>query len=897
MTISPHLIDEFGPDSELFNPEQFAASLQGGAIIPTIRAALSAGQTVLEARFDRRENIKDIVRRRAWLIDQIAKALWVHFKFDTNEALALIGVGGYGRGELHPHSDVDLLILLSEHKTEADEESISKFVTLLWDIGLDIGHSVRTVQECADEARNDITIASNLMEARLIAGSKTLFSAMMDATGPDKMWSDKAFFKAKWHEQIVRHHKHNNTEYNLEPDIKNAPGGLRDIQMIGWVAKRHFGATRLSDLVTHGFLTQNEYDILNAGQSFLWELRWALHQINRRGENKLLFDHQRSLARLFGYEDTNANLAVEQFMKRYYRIAMAISQLNEMLLQFFDEAILRADEPTEIVTINPRFQVRNGSIEVTSERVFQQRPSALFEIFVVLANHPEIEGIRASTIRLIRDSRNLIDEKFRNDIRNVTLFIELLRSPHRLFTQLRRMKRFSILGRYIPAFGKVIGQMQYDLFHIYTVDAHTLLVIKNMRQFLLEQSQKQFPLAYSLVRDLPKLELLYIAGLYHDMAKGRGGDHSELGSDESFQFCIHHRLSKWDASLVAWLVKNHLLMSVTAQKKDVSDPEVIQEFATVVGDQIRLKYLYCLTVADICATNPNLWNGWKASLLRQLYIETKRALRRGLENPINKQEWIDEAKSSALKLLLDKTVDLKKAEAMWAGLGDDYFVRDTPSEIAWHSEAIVKHPDDGGPLVLIRETSEEQYHGATQIFVYTKDQPNLFGATVAVLDQLRLTIVDARIITSASNFSLDTYFVLEENGEPIGDDPGRIAEIHDALCNALKDSSRFPDIVQRRIPRQLKSFTVPTQVNLSLDENHQRNVLELITLDRPGLLARIGRIFMENGILLQNARIATLGERAEDVFFITDINHKPFTDKEKCEKLKLAISEQLDKVA
>ncbi|HET8705977.1 MAG TPA: HD domain-containing protein, partial [Pseudomonadales bacterium] len=365
----------------------------------------------------------------------------------------------------------------------------------------------------------------------------------------------------------------------------------------------------------------------------------------RRGENKLLFDHQRSLARLFGYEDTNANLAVEQFMKRYYRIAMAISQLNEMLLQFFDEAILRADEPTEVTSINPRFQIRNGSIEVTSEKVFQQRPSALFELFVILANHPEIESIRASTIRLVRDSRNLIDEKFRNDIRNVTLFIELLRSPHRLFTQLRRMKRFSILGRYIPAFGKVIGQMQYDLFHIYTVDAHTLLVIKNMRQFLLEESQKQFPLAYSLVRDLPKLELLYIAGLYHDMAKGRGGDHSELGSDEAFQFCIHHRLSKWDASLVAWLVRNHLLMSVTAQKKDVSDPEVIQEFAKVVGDQIRLKYLYCLTVADICATNPNLWNGWKASLLRQLYLETKRALRRGLENPINKQEWIDEAKS------------------------------------------------------------------------------------------------------------------------------------------------------------------------------------------------------------------------------------------------------------
>lgn len=897
MLMSPHLIDEFGPDSELFNPEQFAASLKGGAIIPTIRLALNAGQAVLESRFDRRENIKDIVRRRAWLIDQISKQLWIHFEFDKNPAIALIGVGGYGRGELHPHSDVDLLILLSEDKTSVDEESISKFLTLLWDIGLDLGHSVRTIQECADEARNDITIASNLMEARWVAGNKALFTGMMEATAPDKMWSDKAFFKAKWQEQIVRHHKHNNTEYNLEPDIKNAPGGLRDIQMIGWVAKRHFGATRLSDLVTHGFLTQNEYDILNAGQSFLWELRWALHQSCKRGENKLLFDHQRLLARIFGYEDTDANLAVEQFMKRYYRIAMAISQLNEMLLQFFDEAILRVDEPTEITPINARFHIRNGSIESTSDKVFKQRPSSLFEVFVLLATRPEIEGIRASTIRLIRDSRNLIDEKFRNDIRNVTLFIELLRSPHRLFTQLRRMKRYSILGRYIPAFGKVIGQMQYDLFHIYTVDAHTLLVIKNMRQFLLEESQKQFPLAYSLVRDLPKLELLYIAGLYHDMAKGRGGDHSDLGSDEAFQFCIHHRLSKWDASLVAWLVKNHLLMSVTAQKKDVSDPEVIQAFAKTVGDQLRLKYLYCLTVADICATNPNLWNGWKASLLRQLYIETNRALRRGLENPINKQEWIEEAKSSALKLLQDKKVELKTAASIWSNLGEDYFMRDTPSEVAWHTEAIVHHPENGRPLVLIRETSEEQFHGATQIFVYTKDQPNLFGATVAVLDQLRLTIVDARIITSASNFSLDTYFVLEENGEPIGNDPSRISQIHDSLVNALLDSSRFPDIVQRRIPRQLKSFTVPTQVNLGLDDAHQRNVLELTTLDRPGLLARIGRIFMENGVLLQNARIATLGERVEDIFFITDINHKPFTDPEKCETLKRAICEQLDKVA
>jgi len=893
------LVTELKQDPELFDPERFAQWVQElGSVPKAFRHAMKEADTVLNRRFRNMENIKLIIRRRAWTMDQLLQQLWNQLACAKASDIALMAVGGYGRAELHPHSDIDLLILLQDSgNAEQYRADLELFVTQLWDIGLEVGHSVRTIEECTNLARDDITIATNLMESRTLCGNPELGVRMQRATAPDKIWNVVDFFSAKWTEQIARHNKHNNTEYNLEPDIKNAPGGLRDIQTIGWVTKRYFNANRLSDLVNHGFLTAEEYDMLNAGQSFLWEVRYALHILTKRSENRLLFDHQRAVAEILGYRDSNANLAVEKFMKRYYRVALSVSQLNDMLLQHFDEAILRAGQPDTITPINKRFQIRNGFIETTHEKVFEYTPSALLEIFLILAQNEQIEGIRAATIRQIRDHRHLVDDKFRNDIRNISFFMELLRSPNKIYTQLYRMKRYGILGNYIPSFGQVIGQMQYDLFHIYTVDAHSLHVLRNMRMFRHSEVKKDFPIVNMIFHRLPKIELLYIAGLFHDLAKGRGGDHSDLGSVDAYNFCIHHRLSKWDASQVSWLVQHHLLMSLTAQKKDVSDPDVIHEFATKVGDQVRLDYLFALTTADIMATNPNLWNGWRASLLRQLYTETRRALRRGLENPLNRQEWIEETREKALALLLNRGIAREKVVALWEHLGDDYFLRETFADVARHTEAILNHPENGGPLVLLGKADDRNYQGAAEVFVYTQDAPNLFAATVAALSQLNLTIADAKIITSTSNFSLDTYIIMEENGSHIGDDPARAQQIVKKLQKALVDPKKYPEIVHKRMPRALKHFRIPTEVVISNDIAHKRTVLELVALDRPGLLAEIGRIFLDNQVLLQNARIATLGERVEDVFYITDMTGDMIKDPALCARLENSIKEKLDKPA
>ena len=860
----------------------------------THKALLKAVQGQLYERLAAGRDVRLLVREWTDAVDGVLREVWTGHQLDQADDLALIAVGGYGRAELQPCSDVDVLVLHRAQELPADVAAgVAAFITELWDLGLDVGSSVRSLQTCEALAREDITVATNLMESRTLVGDDALRHELQVLTGPDRLWPGRAFFIAKRDEQLARHAKHNNTEYNLEPDLKNAPGGLRDIQTIGWVAKRHFGADTLRDLVGHGFLTEAEFEELDACQCVLWRIRYALNQVTGRNETRILFDYQRRIAELFGHGDTRANRGVEQVMQDYYRAAMRISMLNEMLLQYFEEAILGGDQPADIVPVNARFQLRDGALEVTHEQVFRDHPSALIEAFVILGEQTELIDVRASTIRLLMQNASRIDDDFRRDPANRALFMALLRCQAALFSSLRRMKRYGILGRYIPAFGAIIGKMQYDLFHIYTVDAHTLLVLKNMRRFRYAESLQRFPVVAEVAQRLPKLELLYLAGLFHDIAKGRGGDHSELGAVDARDFCLDHGLSTWDANLVAWLTRHHLIMSVTAQKKDVSDPDVINEFARLVGDEIHLDYLYSLTVADICATNPTLWNSWRSSLLRQLYLQTRQALRRGLVNPIDKSEWIAETRESARRLLAEQGIDARAVEPLWDQLGDDYFLRESASDIAWHTQGILRHDPDSGPLVLIRESHSAQFEGATQIFVYTRDMPNLFAATVAELDQLQLNVLDARIITSTSHYSLDTYIVLDENNARI-EDSHRLAHIGEKLRRSLAQPEQFPAIVERRLPRRLKHFDARTEVYLSNDLAHQRTVVEVVTLDRPGLLARIGRIFMEHGVNLQNARIATLGERAEDVFFLTDSQQHPLSDPDLCERLCAALRTQLD---
>ncbi|MGC3872712.1 [protein-PII] uridylyltransferase [Halomonas sp. GXIMD04776] len=883
----------FEPDETLFDTDDLRSELAASSSpVVLFKQALDTIQSRLDERFHGGADIRDLVHGRAWCLDRLLELAWARHNW-PDDGIALLAVGGYGRGELHPHSDIDLMVLLERDDDTPYREPLSDFITLLWDIGLEIGHSVRSLADCRREAEADVTVITNLIETRTLAGPDRLRETMREQLSSRNMWPSHRFFEAKWQEQIARHRRHNNSEYQLEPNIKSSPGGLRDIQMIGWVAKRHFSLLRYEDVVAQGFMNDAELRILSQGQAFLWQVRYALHMLTGRAEDRLLFDHQRAIAELFGFRDTPERLAVEQFMKRYYRHVTALAGLNDMLLQHFDEVILRADEMLETEPLNARFEIKGGYIQARDDRVFRRRPAALLELFLLMAQHPRIEGVRAQTIRLIRDQRHQIDDAFRNDVRHQSLFMELLRSGGNVPRQLRRMNRYGVLGKYLPEFGQAVGLMQHDLFHIYTVDAHTLRLLKFVQHFREPESREAFPVAATLVHQLPKLELLWIAGLYHDIGKGRGGNHSLLGARDAVEFCERHGLSARDTRLVSWLIEQHLLMSMTAQKRDISDPDVIREFAEQVSDEIRLDYLYVLTVADINATNPTLWNGWRATLLRQLHGETKRALRRGLENPIDRDDWIAETRAEALALLRTLGTDVARVERLWDTLGDDYFVQYQPSEIAWQTQGILEHGDSTLPLIMISAPAEDSSEGGTKVFIHTRSVNDLFAASAAAIDQLDLSIHDARIATSSSDWTLNTFIVLDNHDEPIRD-ASRLEDIRRHLVEELDDPDDYPQIVNRHTPRQLKHFRVPTRVLIEQDPANERTVLELIAPDRPGLLARVGRIFMEQEIALSAAKIVTLGERVEDVFFITDRNGAPLMDRSRQTRLRERLCEALD---
>jgi [protein-PII] uridylyltransferase len=840
------------------------AALEGGQFSPiTFRQVLDQGTELLKDRFVADEPIEDLVRDRARLVDIALRAAWVNHAGTFAEDLALVAVGGYGRGELHPSSDIDIMVLLPKSDSSAWQPDIERFLTFLWDIGLEVGHSVRSIDDCQRESLADISVATTLFEARLLAGPEPLFAGMRRALAPDRLWSSQDFFEAKCKEQTERHHRYFDTAYNLEPNVKSSPGGLRDIQTIGWVAKRHFGTDTLDELVAHGFLTREELRKLQAAQSFLWRVRFGLHVLTGRREDRLLFDYQIKLAKLFGYEDASFTLAVEQLMQKYYRTVMDISLLNEMLLQLFREAILTQSGPP--LPINARFQIRNDYLEVTHPEVFARSPSALLELFVLLQQHPQLRGVRAETIRLIGTHVWLIDEEFRQNPRHHRLFIEILCAPVGVTHELRRMNLYGVLGRYIPAFGRVVGRMQYDLFHAYTVDAHTLFVVSNLRRFAMPKFNHEFPALSQIMQSLPRQEVAYLAALFHDIAKGRGGDHSDLGAVDAEAFCLEQGMGRYEARLVAWLVRNHLILSITSQKKDISDPDVVQEFARHVGDQVHLDYLYVLTVADVRGTNPKLWNSWKARLFEEFYERTKRALRRGLETPIDQDELIRETQEQALAKL-PSGLGRAQATAVWSRWTEAYFLRFAPEEIAWHTALLAERsPNDDAPLVAVRQLTDR---GGTAVLTYTPRRLRSFARSTGLLDQMGLNVVDARVITSANGFNLETYVVLEDNGTVIVD-PSRIRDIERGLLRVLQQIEDLPTAVTRRAPRQVRMFWTPTQVNFSVDTRNARTILELIAADRPGLLSEVGRVFRTERVAINGAKIMTVGERAEDVFYVT----------------------------
>lgn len=854
------------------------------------KSLIQANNAELARQFRAGTSITRLIRARADFMDGLLLAAWKQQLGEFADGLSLIAVGGYGRQELHLHSDIDLLVLLPDDDGEMLAEPdyqprLAEFFRFLWDIGLKLGQAARTVASCVELARADQTVMTNLLEARLLHGSEPLFNTLLARLGPEHLWPSPAFFEAKMEEQQARYAKYHDTAYNLEPNIKEGPGGLRDIQIIGWIIKRHYNSRDLRDLIVHGWLTAAEFDELLEAQNFLWQVRFALHALTGRSEDRLLFDYQKDLARQFGHDDADINEAVEHFMQRYFRTVVGLERLNEMVLQLFKEVILHNQDESLMLPINSCFQAVNHYIEALHPRVFAENPLALLEIFLLLQQNSDLQGIRASTIRLIRQHLYLIDENFRSNPDACKLFMEILRQPGGITHQLRRMNRYGLLAAYLPAFGNVVGRMQYDLFHVYTVDEHTLFVIRNLRRFALERHRSENPHCYEIFQLIERPEILYIAALFHDIAKGSGGDHSLLGEGIAGDFCRRHNISEDDTRLVQWLVRHHLLMSMTAQRKDINDPEVIREFATVVGDPSYLNHLYLLTVADIRATNPNLWNSWKGALLRELFTATRWAFRRGLENPLDLAEKIRASREESRALLHRLGLRESSIDQVWRTFVDDYFLRYLPDEIAWHTIAIASTQEQDLPLVLLRPVSQR---GSAEVFLYAQDQDFIFSHSTAVLDQLGLTIFDAKVITTGNGFVLSSYHVLEQSGAPIRDQHRQV-QICAKLRECLLHPTEEPIAVQRREPRVIKHFTVPTQVYFHEDPHNRHTIIELIATDRPGLLSKVGQAFDRSHIRLRNAKISTIGSRAEDIFYITDENDHPLTDdarkKQLCQNL------------
>jgi len=878
--------------TDIFNSSDFASQLkaQPDQLLSLLKQTIQYGEQAIKQAFDNGASTLEIVNTRALFIDSVLIEVFTQQFADCDQPIALIAVGGYGRGELHPASDIDLMLLLREPENTQTKQQLEHFLMLLWDSKLDIGHSVRTLNECIDEATKDITVVTNLMESRLLSGDSSLFDDMLNATGPEQIWNSKDFFKAKLDEQTQRHRKFGDTAYNLEPNIKENPGGLRDLQMIGWVAKRHFGTRNLPKLAAHNFLSQAELATLNECQTYLWKIRTHLHFITGKHEDRLLFDLQRQLAEAFGYEDGANNLAIEQFMQKYYRTVLKLERLNELLLQLFRQEILYTDEQEEPVIINRRFHMINGYIAARHENAFVEHPSSLLEIFLIMELRPEIRGVHAQTIRMIREHKHLIDDKFRASQTAKQLFIDIITQPRGVTHELRRMNRYGILAAYIPAFEQIVGRMQYDLFHAFTVDQHTLFVVRNMRRLSVAAFAHEHPLASGIFHHLKNPELLYLAGLFHDIAKGRGGNHANLGAVDAEEFCLNHGRSPEDSQFVGWLIKKHLLMSMVAQRKDISDPEVIYAFANEVGSLEHLDNLYLLTMCDIRATNPKQWNSWKDNLLSELYHKAASAIKAGLDNPIQREIVSHETRTSATRMLAKLGVVSEELNTLWTPFPDDYFINHTPDEISWHSLILL---DNKQPMPKINARISQREEA--EIFIYNESNDRGFAIIASTLELLSLNIADAKINLTENNFAISSFKVLEEDGSSPSEQY-RMAEIIEKLQSRLDPKNEMEAIrsPNRMLSRTQKNFSVNTEIRFEQLVGNDITVLTIISTDRPGLLASIAQAFAACEIHIHHAKIATAGEKALDSFYITDKNFNPLLDDASMENLKSTLLQYLN---
>ena len=827
------------------------------------KKALLQGREILHRQYSQNANSAALLRGYCRLVDGLLRQVWKEMAFPSS--IALLAVGGYGRGYLFPGSDIDLLVLLPAKGNNVDtvdnatKSRLEKWVGLLWDMGLEVGHSVRTLAECTEESYKDITVQTSLLEARRLAGSRQLFSVfshtMMAALNPQE------FFSAKQLEQQQRHGRYHEATYNLEPNLKESPGGLRDLQNILWVSRAAGLGKSWSDLVKGGFITRQEARLAKRHESILQDLRIRLHYLTGRREDRLLFDYQTLLAKEFKITDKPPRRAGELLMQRYYLAAKSVTQINTILLLTLRAEIFPAADLIPII-INERFQKRGEFLELRDENIFKKDPGVVLESVLLLQQHPELKARSVTTLRALWHSTLFINSAFRHDLRNCALFMEILRQPRGLTRELRFMSRYGILGRYIPVFGRIVGQMQHDLFHVYTVDEHIIMVVRNLRRFMASEFAHEYPLCSQLISEFDRPEMLYIAGLFHDIAKGRSGDHSLLGKKDAKRFCTQHGISVEDTELVTWLVENHLIMSATAQKQDLSDMEVIAGFAACVRDERRLIALYLLTVADIRGTSPKVWNTWKGKLLEDLFWATRRYLS---GEPDYVGGALENRKIRVLELLQLEAIPADAHERLWSELDTTYFLQHDPQEIAWHTHQLYSKVDSPVPVVKARIVPVGE---GIQVMIYTADQKDLFARICGFFERLNYSIVEAKIHTTYNGYALDSFLVLNPFNA-VEQYRHVISMVEHGLVQQLEQQIPLKSSSQVRLSRHLKHFPITPEVDIEPDEKGTYHILSIVAGDQPELLSRIAQVLARSNVRVHSARVNTMGERAEDIFLIT----------------------------
>ncbi|MGV3469007.1 [protein-PII] uridylyltransferase [Limnobacter sp.] len=798
--------------------------------------------------------VESVLKKRCISVDEALVSLWQ--SLEMPEEYSLVAVGGYGRGELFPFSDVDVLILIDQEPNEVNTEKLETFCGSGWDIGLEIGHSVRTPDQCIEEASKDITVQTALVESRLLVGNRQNFKSL--SASLKRLLEVKTFFRKKTLELRQRHAKYQETPYSLEPNCKESPGGLRDLHVILWVCRAANLGNSWAEMAQKGLITPFEAAKLRNNERTLKKIRYQLHVTTGRREDRLVYDVQTQLAESLGYRPTAAKRSSEQLMQQYYLAAKAVMQLNTILLQNIELSIFGAN--AEPVVIDDEFQETDSLLDIRNDDVFANNPSAMLRAFIVMQQNPRLKGMSARMLRQLWHSRVKINSDFRKNPVNKALFIEFFKQPQGIVHELRRMNETSVLGRYLPVFRKIVGQMQHDLFHVYTVDQHILTVVRNLRRFTMAEHAHEYPYCSQLMANFDDHWLLYIAALFHDVAKGRGGDHSVLGEVDARKFCKDHGLNQENTDLVAFLVKHHLTMSNTAQKKDLSDVEVLKEFAALVKTPRNLTALYLLTVADIRGTSPKVWNAWKGKLLEDLYRLTLKYL--GGEAP-NHRQMLAEQQAEARRILRLYALSDDVQDKLWAQLDVSYFLRQGPSDIAWHTRHLYWRVDAEQPIVKARLSPIGE---GLELMVYTRDEMDLFARICGYFDSKNLSILDAKIHTTSHGYALDSFLIQHDSHNEFYRETLSLleAELQDRL---IKRQPLEPPVFGR-MSRQSRHFPVRPSVDLKPDEKGNQYLLTVSATDRTGLLYSITRLLAQYKVNVQTAKIMTLGERAEDTFLL-----------------------------